>query len=88
MQYRNSNNLFLGVQLLSSVHGIVLIVLLCRYLIFANLALLYRVKRNIRQFVGDVDAAAVACGFGRTFGNKVRFLEFHTVFLEVRNPWF
>ncbi|KAG0573387.1 hypothetical protein KC19_VG174200 [Ceratodon purpureus] len=27
-------------------------------------------RRNIRQFVGDVDAAAVACGFGRTFGNK------------------
>ena len=31
-----------------------------------------RVKKDIRSFVGDVDAAAVACGFGRTFGNKVR----------------
>uniref|UniRef100_A0A7I4BC76 Inositol polyphosphate-related phosphatase domain-containing protein n=1 Tax=Physcomitrium patens TaxID=3218 RepID=A0A7I4BC76_PHYPA len=28
------------------------------------------VKKSIRQFVGDFDAAAVACGFGRTFGNK------------------
>ncbi|KAG0597124.1 hypothetical protein M758_UG313100 [Ceratodon purpureus] len=27
-------------------------------------------RKTIRQFVGDVDAAAVACGFGRTFGNK------------------
>lgn len=32
---------------------------------------LVRARRNIRPYVGDVDAAAVACGFGRAIGNKV-----------------
>lgn len=30
-----------------------------------------RVRKSLRPNVGDVDAAAVACGFGRTIGNKV-----------------
>ncbi|KAJ0972443.1 hypothetical protein J5N97_020402 [Dioscorea zingiberensis] len=28
------------------------------------------VRKNLRPFVGDVDAAAVPCGFGRAIGNK------------------
>ncbi|CAN1857751.1 Type I inositol polyphosphate 5-phosphatase 12 [Linum perenne] len=28
------------------------------------------VRKNLRQHVGDVDAGAVACGFGRAIGNK------------------
>lgn len=31
----------------------------------------FRVRKSLRPNVGDVDAAAVACGFGRTIGNKV-----------------
>jgi hypothetical protein len=31
----------------------------------------FRVKTNIRVHVGDVDVAAVPCGFGRAIGNKV-----------------
>lgn len=31
----------------------------------------FRVRNNIRFHVGDVDAAAVPCGFGRAIGNKV-----------------
>lgn len=34
----------------------------------------FRVRNNIRTHVGDVDAAAVPCGFGRAIGNKVRLL--------------
>ena len=30
-------------------------------------------RSNLRAYVGDVDAAAVPCGFGRAIGNKVRF---------------
>lgn len=30
-----------------------------------------RVKKNLRTNVGDVDAGAVPCGFGRAIGNKV-----------------
>lgn len=30
-----------------------------------------RVKKNVRTNVGDVDAGAVPCGFGRAIGNKV-----------------
>jgi hypothetical protein len=74
------NHLFLGIQPVSLVHGIVLTILVGRYLISVYLALWYRARRNIRQFVGDVDAAAVACGFGRTFGNKVRYLYSALVF--------
>lgn len=33
--------------------------------------LYFRVRNNIRAYVGDVDAAAVPCGFGRAIGNKV-----------------
>lgn len=32
---------------------------------------LFRARSNIRAHVGDVDAAAVPCGFGRAIGNKV-----------------
>lgn len=31
----------------------------------------FRVRRNLRLHAGDVDAAAVPCGLGRAFGNKV-----------------
>lgn len=31
----------------------------------------FRVRKNLRTHVGDVDAAAVPCGFGRAIGNKV-----------------
>jgi len=30
-----------------------------------------RARKSIRLHIGDVDAAAVACGFGRAIGNKV-----------------
>lgn len=30
-----------------------------------------RVRKNLRTHVGDIDAAAVPCGFGRAIGNKV-----------------
>jgi len=33
-----------------------------------------RVRKNLRMHVGDLDVAAVACGLGRTIGNKVRHL--------------
>ena len=28
-------------------------------------------KKDLRPFVGDIDAGAVPCGFGRAIGNKV-----------------
>lgn len=31
----------------------------------------FRVRTNLRAYVGDVDAAAVPCGFRRAIGNKV-----------------
>jgi hypothetical protein len=34
----------------------------------------FRVKTNIRLHVGDVEAAAVPCGFGRAIGNKVGYV--------------
>lgn len=33
--------------------------------------LVYRVRKSLEAHVGDVDAAAVPCGFGRAIGNKV-----------------
>ncbi|KAF6150721.1 hypothetical protein GIB67_020804 [Kingdonia uniflora] len=36
----------------------------------AGLLIAVWVRKNLRQYVGDVDAAAVACGFGRAIGNK------------------
>jgi len=33
--------------------------------------LYFRVRNNLKAHVGDVDAAAVPCGFGRAIGNKV-----------------
>jgi hypothetical protein len=30
-----------------------------------------RVKKDLRPYVGDIDAGAVPCGFGRAIGNKV-----------------
>ncbi len=33
--------------------------------------LYFRVRKNLRAHVGDIDAAAVPCGFGRAIGNKV-----------------
>ncbi|OMP08913.1 Multi antimicrobial extrusion protein [Corchorus olitorius] len=35
---------------------------------------LYRVRKNLRMHVRDIDAAAVPCGFGRAIGNKVSTL--------------
>ena len=34
---------------------------------------MFRVKDNLKPHVGDIDAAAVPCGFGRAIGNKVLF---------------
>jgi hypothetical protein len=79
----SSREVVSGIQPASLVHGIVLTILVGRYLISVYLALWYRARRKIQQFVGDVDATAVACGFGRTFGNKVRFCNF----LEVSNTY-
>lgn len=31
----------------------------------------FRVRHDLKPHVGDVDAAAVPCGFGRAIGNKV-----------------
>ncbi|MCI71163.1 inositol 145-trisphosphate 5-phosphatase, partial [Trifolium medium] len=31
------------------------------------------VRKNLRKHVGDIDAGAVPCGFGRAIGNKVCF---------------
>jgi hypothetical protein len=39
----------------------------------AGLLLGVWVRKKFRTHIGDVDAAAVACGFGRTLGNKVSF---------------
>ncbi|PPD66983.1 hypothetical protein GOBAR_DD36138 [Gossypium barbadense] len=37
-------------------------------------------RKSIRTHVGDIDAAAVPCGFGRAIGNKVFHFDFHVVF--------
>ncbi|KAJ7978311.1 Type II inositol polyphosphate 5-phosphatase [Quillaja saponaria] len=37
----------------------------------AGLLIAVWVRKNIRAHVGDVDAAAVPCGFGRAIGNKL-----------------
>jgi hypothetical protein len=42
---------------------------------------MYRVRKRFLPFVGDVDATAVACGFGRTLGNKVSQLLIFSMFL-------
>ena len=31
----------------------------------------FRVRNNVKAYIGDVDAAAVPCGFGYAIGNKV-----------------
>lgn len=31
----------------------------------------FKVRKSLRIHVGDLDVAAVACGLGRKFGNKV-----------------
>ncbi|KAK9672157.1 hypothetical protein RND81_12G080600 [Saponaria officinalis] len=36
----------------------------------AGLLIAIWVRKNLRMHVGDLDVAAVACGFGRTIGNK------------------
>lgn len=41
--------------------------ILCYKLVFPYL----RVRKNLRTHAGDIDAAAVPCGFGRAIGNKV-----------------
>lgn len=38
---------------------------------YVNRFLLPRVRRPLRTHVGDIDAGAVPCGFGRAIGNKV-----------------
>ena len=48
--------------------------------------LYFRVRNNIRAYVGDVDAAAVPCGFGRAIGNKVsRTPSFLLIFFFLHN---
>lgn len=42
-------------------------------------------RNNLRTHIGDVDAAAVPCGFGRAIGNKVRLLLFGLFVLYDRN---
>lgn len=37
---------------------------------------MFRVRRNVSCHVGDVDVAAVPCGFGRAIGNKVHVFSF------------
>lgn len=32
---------------------------------------IFRVRNDLKPHVGDIDAAAVPCGFGRAIGNKV-----------------
>jgi hypothetical protein len=34
----------------------------------------FRVRINLKQFIGDIDNAAVPCGLGRAIGNKVLIL--------------
>lgn len=50
------------------LHLYVLLNLYCKLLI--------RVRKNLRAHVGDVDAGAVPCGFGRAIGNKVIVIGF------------
>jgi hypothetical protein len=37
----------------------------------AGLLISLWVRKNLRTHVGDIDVAAVPCGFGRAIGNKV-----------------
>lgn len=37
---------------------------------------MFRVRSNVSRHVGDVDVAAVPCGFGRAIGNKVHVFSF------------
>ncbi|XP_073220803.1 type I inositol polyphosphate 5-phosphatase 13-like [Cicer arietinum] len=39
----------------------------------ARLLISLWVRKNLRKHVGDIDAEAVPCGFGRAIGNKVCF---------------
>lgn len=32
----------------------------------------FRVRKSLRAHIGDLDVGAVACGFGRAIGNKVK----------------
>ncbi|TXG72976.1 hypothetical protein EZV62_001555 [Acer yangbiense] len=41
----------------------------------------YGVRKNLRTHVGDVDAAAVPCGFGRAIGNKLCMSCLHLLIL-------
>lgn len=43
--------------------------------LFTGIIITYRVRKNLRQHVGDIDAGAVPCGFGRAIGNKVCILD-------------
>lgn len=52
----------------------------------------FRVRNNIRDNVGDVDVAAVPCGFGNAIGNKVNAairsytnLHLHFIFSYISN---
>lgn len=48
-----------------------LICLMVKKLPLFHFSFLHRARRNLRAYIGDVDAAAVPCGFGRAIGNKV-----------------
>jgi hypothetical protein len=43
-----------------------------------------RVRNSLKAHVGDVDAAAVPCGFGRAIGNKVRMSIFIVLYRQYK----
>ena len=49
---------------------VVCLILLSSLLYIMN-KLCFRIRNSIRRHVGDVDVAAVPCGWGRASGNKV-----------------
>jgi hypothetical protein len=42
----------------------------------AGLLICVWVRTHLKQFIGDIDNAAVACGLGRAIGNKVLLLSY------------
>ena len=43
--------------------------------------IIWRASNDLKPHVGDVDAAAVPCGFGRAIGNKVSDCQGNFTFL-------
>lgn len=80
--YRSS---YISAELFCSLSWLYTSYLMCEDLSF-------RVRKNLKDYVGDVDVAAVPCGFGRAIGNKVcqrlRFQLFYSVWwLEIISVW-